>query len=238
MAEQVIDFIDLEAARRNRERIAKAQGKMPEAPEPKKKRKYERKAQIGKQPPVDAVQKEEVKDAPVAQPTTEQKELDRYVAQPKESAEEVEDKGRHCLFCSRQPPDDLPCHEMKGGKGHWYSNALLDVKSGATARFYLCPNHLYRRRAAWQWAKQGFEGTKTEAKKPIKKEAAPIPEKPKPGPHGDYLLALHRYYKANKDAILSDLANLGLTGAAKRWKMSLGTLGRMSGRYPKAKGKE
>jgi len=70
-------------------------------------------------------------------------------------------------------------------------------------------------------------------KEKVGKEPIPEkPEKPKPGSHRDYLLALHSYYQANREAILSDLAELGMAKTAKRWKMSWGTLIRMYGRKP------
>ena len=66
-------------------------------------------------------------------------------------------------------------------------------------------------------------------KEKVEKEPIPEkPEKPKPGSHRDYLLALHSYYQTNREAILSDLAELGMAKTAKRWKMSWGTLIRMS----------
>ena len=74
---------------------------------------------------------------------------------------------------------------------------------------------------------------KIQVKEKVEKEPIPEkPEKPKPGSHRDYLLALHAYYQENREAILSDLAELGMAKTAKRWKMSWGTLIRMNGRKP------
>lgn len=35
----------------------------------------------------------------------------------------------------------------------WYSNGLLDSKTGLIVRFYLCPIHVGRIGEAWEWAR-------------------------------------------------------------------------------------
>ena len=79
----------------------------------------------------------------------------------KEFAEEIEPQTRQCLFCNAHPPDHLPKEHMRGKKGGyergWYSNALLNLKTGEIARFYLCPDHTDRATEAFGWAREGFE---------------------------------------------------------------------------------
>ena len=74
----------------------------------------------------------------------------------KEFAEEVEPKDRSCLFCKAEPPAHLRGSEMRKRKGHWYSNALLNMRTRQIVRFYVCPSDLHRIPEAWQWARAGF----------------------------------------------------------------------------------
>jgi predicted Zn-ribbon and HTH transcriptional regulator len=327
---KLVDLNNLEAARMNRERIAQAhtkEAKVVEVSRESEQGKHKRKGLVYK---CQQCGHEWHSKAPPRQCP---KCWSRKWGTPKEFPEEVEDTNRHCLFCDNQPPDDLPCGEMRGGKDNWYSNALS--QNGIIARFYLCPNHLDKVQEGWQWAKQGFEeagnvektifgeraktdkkpishkraasvdkhldserAKKTEkttipeqavqdekiaqhkrasnVEKPIAEERAfqndehidkerarqgekttipeqaipnekttqqeraqrqdkhkegersPIPKKPSPGPHVDYLLELHNYYQENREAILKDLAELGEAKTVKRWKISRGTLSKLS----------
>ena len=74
----------------------------------------------------------------------------------KEFVEEREPEDRSCLLCNAQPPEHLKAKDMRGGRGHWYSNAVLHRLTRRIARFYLCPKHQSRRSEAWQWARDGF----------------------------------------------------------------------------------
>ena len=78
------------------------------------------------------------------------------MAEIKEFAEEIEPKDRRCLFCRAEPPEHLKGKDMRGKKGHWYSNALLNMRTRQVVRFYLCPQHLNRIAEASQWVRDGF----------------------------------------------------------------------------------
>lgn len=61
---------------------------------------------------------------------------------------------RQCRVCGCAAPDELTTESMTGEGGGWYSNALIDVTTGRTVRFFLCPVH---RGQAWQsfgWARE------------------------------------------------------------------------------------
>ena len=78
----------------------------------------------------------------------------------KEFAEEVEPTVRKCLFCETVVSKYLPTERMiwKWRMGNrWYSNALLQMKTGLIARFYVCRAHFDRIPEAWEWAREGFD---------------------------------------------------------------------------------
>ncbi len=68
----------------------------------------------------------------------------------KEFTEEQEPEERKCIICAESAPEEIPTRDMQRmKKGRWYSNALLNPKTRAVKRFYLCPAHLALTQIAW-----------------------------------------------------------------------------------------